>query len=194
MNFYPFLPPLFAIYLILVSSFTDKYARSLIADSVQRNIARDWESRIGFITSMISSLVGLYSVFETSQSFRWLTAMSLLLISIFVPMLFWIISHKAGQLSSVRTRRGHLLHTTVCAIVLIMVNIALVVAIAINALETPKDERTRVHASRRLTLACGRQPSCLRHRRQDGGFGTRNQPHTLHQDVSHRSWARLPAG
>lgn len=132
MSLYPYIPPLFAIYLILISSLVSGYAKSLIADNVQRNIALDWETRIGAINAMVSSLVTLYSIFETSQSYKWLTITSIALIFIFVPTLFWIFSHKAGQLASLRTHRGRILHSKMCATIIIIVNLLLIGAIFVN--------------------------------------------------------------
>jgi len=132
MTFYPYLPNLFAIYLIAVSKFTELYAVQLIPDKHQRNIAVDWEIRLSSISAVISSLISLYSVFETSQSFVWLTATSVILVMIFVPLLFWIISHKAGHLASEVTGLGHLRHGSVCGIVLVIVNVLIIAAIYIN--------------------------------------------------------------
>jgi len=137
MNLYPYLPPAFAIYVLAVSAFTGMYARNLITDNVQRNIARDWEIRVGAITSMLSSLVALYSIFETSKSYAWLVGTSLVLVCVFLPLLFWIISNKAGHLESVVTRRFSMRRSTLCAILLVLINLVLIWAIYENQRLTP---------------------------------------------------------
>jgi hypothetical protein len=147
MTFYPYLSPLFSIYLILMSYFLEGYAKSLMPDLVKRNLALDWETRVGSINAMVSSLISLYSIFETSKSYGLLTGTSVALICVFVPTLFWIISNKPGQLASQRMRLFKISRRAACLIILCVVNLLLIGAIWANQQHTPTDPPVHVASS-----------------------------------------------
>jgi hypothetical protein len=99
---------------------------------VIENVSLDWGVRIGFMSSMVAAMVSVFSIFSSTRSYEWAGGTLLLLLAIFVPMLLWIISHGAGDLVATRTKRGKILHVSICEAVLLVVNGLLIVAIAVS--------------------------------------------------------------
>ena len=139
-SWYPYLPPVFAVYLIGMSYFSSLYAKRLIESRNVRDVAEDWAARIGFINVMISSLASLYSIFETSQSYASLTLSSIILFALFFPMLFWVIIQGPGDLyrGRVRTWLGNIFRKDIIAMTLVLINLVLIGAIFFNQKNSPR--------------------------------------------------------
>lgn len=137
-SWYPYIPPLFALYLMGMSYFSSLYAKRLIASDNARAVAEDWAARIGAINGMVSSLVSLYSIFETSKSFGLLTLCAIVLTALFVPMLWWLVSLAQGELYLLRvpTPFGNFFGNHIVAAILVVVNMLLMLAIFLNQQST----------------------------------------------------------
>jgi len=150
MNWIIYLPPLLSIYLILISDFSGQYFRNQVADFVSgnpewahtketiQNVGLDWAARLSFFNSMFASIVSVFSIYSTTQSYGWAVGTFALLLVIFIPMFWWIMAHAPDALAATRTRRWGITHARVCSIILLVVNGILIAAIAINQQLSPR--------------------------------------------------------
>jgi hypothetical protein len=164
---YPYLPSLFSIYLILISDVAAGYLKSLVDDLANsadlsaesegpakrqqrrdliQNVAWDWSTRLGFINSMIAAIISALAVFANApQYYDWaITTTLLFLIAIFTPMLYFVLSYRAGGLVVTKLKlfgkerklfgRWEITPARLCDIILIGVNIMLMSAIFLSQL------------------------------------------------------------
>src|SRR6266568_3798016 len=142
----PYLPPLISIYLVSTSKLTSRYLKQLVRSintpnpEIERNksfieeVAMDWGERLGFLNSMIVALFSCISI-SSPQTFDWAILTLILLMILFIWMLFWIIPQGAGDLVTTYTKytsRFKMLNSTLCHIILWIVNIILIAEIAIT--------------------------------------------------------------
>src|SRR5689334_23128771 len=149
MNWYLLLPPAFSIYLVLISRLFQGWLRELVSNSVfgqkpldtkrslVENIAEDWSDRVGFVNSMIVSLVTIFSIYSDTRSEGWAVATLVLLLAVFVPVFIWIVSHQIGELPATYTMHFNITHSWICRIILIAVNLVLLVSLLIAPSPAP---------------------------------------------------------
>jgi hypothetical protein len=142
-NGFAFFPPLLSIYLLFISSLAKFYLNGQIQRIVDRNVLRGhedfvrniasgWAAQLGFFNAMFASFFSTMSVWATSRSFGGIVLTLALLLLIFAPMVWYIFSHEPDQIESVRSVTGKFAPASACRAVLLLVNIILIVAIAIN--------------------------------------------------------------
>ena len=148
MNWYEYLPAVISIYLIVISRFSSRYLRNsvdrlLSLDSVLsshsyfiQNVALDWANRLGFITSMCISLISVFAIYANTQNYGYAVGTFIVLLIIFIPMLFWVLSFLPGDLVASRVGRTNITPETVCNSTLVLVNVVLIAAIYITQATT----------------------------------------------------------
>jgi hypothetical protein len=111
---------------------TLRYWRDLIT-----NITIDWSARLSFFNSMFAAWVSSFSIWSKTGSFGWSVLTGVLLLLIFIPMMWWIMGHKPGELVDTKHSRrlfGEVPNAKICSYILIVVNLILIGAIAVSQL------------------------------------------------------------
>lgn len=144
MNPYDYLPSAISIYLVLISDFCSVFLINSVDNFVASNkhleksselikfVALDWANRLGFINSMVVALISVLPIYANTKGSFWAFIIFLVLVGIFVPMLFWIMSLRPGDLVATRTYRLKLTPSTICNYTLIAVNLVLAIAIYLS--------------------------------------------------------------
>jgi hypothetical protein len=133
-NIYDYLPPLFALYLLAISSLPDgllkvllrwQYGRRPIAQNEEvkqdaennqkvqesqlefiKNVAVDWTLRTSLLTSIIAGIISVLVTFSEPQSYGWATFMITTILVIYTPMSIWVFTYHVGALPAVgRTKK-----------------------------------------------------------------------------------------
>lgn len=153
MEWFAYLAPLFAIYLIAISHLTQDYLRKTVATALNTdvtlkervkyitNIALSWEAKLTFVNSMLAGLVAVWATFTSPSDVGWCIGISFLLLLLFVPGAWWIFSLKPDELTSSRFRKINLTYDKATAAALILVNILLIGAIYVHQLGSPPASR-----------------------------------------------------
>ncbi len=108
------------------------YWRDLIT-----HITIDWSARLSFFNSMFAAWVSSFSIWSKTGSFGWSVLTGILLLLIFIPMMWWIMGHKPGELVDTKHSRrllGEIPNAKICSYILIVVNLILIGAIAVSQL------------------------------------------------------------
>lgn len=159
MNLLAYLPPIASIVLVLTSGAAGEYLTHLVdslpalteanvpddddssvIDDLRRlinDVASDWAERVSFFNSMAISFVSGIAIYLTTSSYLWLAATWFILIVVFLPIAYYIVSHGAGQLVNTRRHLG-VLGATVCRTVLLLVNIGLIIETVISQVGLPQ--------------------------------------------------------
>lgn len=153
MKWIQFLPPVFSIYLLLISGVTSSHVKNKIHDFVsnkgtlQENepviqfLTLDWSARLSFFNSMFVAMISVYPIW-LNRSYELLAATSIIILVIFIPMMWWITGLRPDALPATYIRRPRIKYATFCRIVLIIVNLILIAAIAYSQLSsTPETTR-----------------------------------------------------
>jgi hypothetical protein len=145
-------PPIFSIYLILISDVFSLYLRRIVgsllgpkwkkSDDVKlvKEIVLDALTRVNFVVSVVSAVITIVITYSTARALSGRDQLieGILLISIlaiFVAMLFWIFSHEAGELAGTQHKLLGFIPILVtparhCDLALIVINVALIAAVA----------------------------------------------------------------
>ncbi len=149
MNIILFLPPLISIFLLCTSFFPKNYLVRTVKtyvstkdhlkkhEKVIRFVALSWAAKLGYFNSMIMALFSSFSIWSSTGDYTYCIGTIVILIMIFIPMTWWIMSHEPDELASTVTKRYHLTHDAICSIILLLVNILLIVAIYLSQKLTP---------------------------------------------------------
>jgi len=129
-NLYPYIPPAFALFLLLIATFQDGYITSNIDDEKTQNIALDAIARLEFFNGWFAALITVFVIYSTSKAFGLMTGTALVLVVLFVPMMFIVLARKPGDVHGQRAaKKVNLRLSTAIRIFLIIVNIILIGAI-----------------------------------------------------------------
>ncbi len=146
MNWFLYLPPVVSIVLVVSSGGANRYLEHLSRNYYPQDkslhdvrpvfvdIALDWAARVGIFNSMFTSLFACLAVYQGPQTFQFVLGTLAVLLIIFIPIFYWIISSEASQLVTERKwqiLRWHLNGAELCNIILIVVNIILIIEIFI---------------------------------------------------------------
>jgi amino acid transporter len=117
---------------VVISSFPSDYLRKRVntcyskkegfkdKTAVMANVALDWAIVLGYISSMISSLVSLLSTYLYTKTATFPIAAAIILIFIFVPTIWWVFSFEPGTLVSTYNKHfRRLTNDKVCDLILI---------------------------------------------------------------------------
>jgi len=144
-NLYVYLPPGISIFLLITSRSADIYLKHLVrslnppdpqvqhSKPVIEGVALDWATRLGFFNSMFVALASSFSVYAGTESIGLTIGTFTVILLIFIRMFYWINSFSVGQLTT--TTNKHFFekpNTTVCNVVLLIVNILLTCEIAVT--------------------------------------------------------------
>ena len=94
------------------------------------NFASGWAAQVGFMNAMLASFFSTISVWSASRSYEGVGATVALLLIIFTPMLFFVLSYDPDQVVAVKVGPFKTTPSTICKGVLLVVNLILVVGIA----------------------------------------------------------------
>jgi hypothetical protein len=138
-----FLPPLLAIYLLLLSGLTRKWIEARIKDltAQQQNlqpyrkvllfVALSWSATLSFFGAMFSAFISVFSIYGSSRNYSWAVGTFVVLLAIFIPMVFYIVRFRADGLASTLVGpRIKMTAASFCRYVLLLVNVVLLGAIA----------------------------------------------------------------
>ncbi len=151
MNLYEYAPPLFSIFLLVISDIAAGHLRHMVEVLIGnkrslnevkfiQNVALDWATRLNFFSLITAAIFSVYAIFGNIQSYSWTFIAVAILLIIFIPTHLWIASHNIGDLVAIsRTRlpKGHTLNVTparVCDGISIIVNCILLLAILASQL------------------------------------------------------------
>ena len=145
-------PPIFSIYLIVISDVMSLYLNSIVGSLLERRwersddvnlvkrIVLDALTRVNFVVSAISAVITIFVTYTGIEALSGRDQLieGILLVSIlaiFVAMLFWIFSHQAGDLAGTQQKLLGFIPIFItparhCDLVLIIINAALIVAVA----------------------------------------------------------------
>src|SRR5438045_8131937 len=98
MNLYPYIPPLFALFLLLIAKLQENYITSNITDAQTQNFALDAIARLEFFNGGFAALVTVFVTYSVSKAFGLMTITSLILLLMFIPMLLVVMAQKVGDL------------------------------------------------------------------------------------------------
>jgi hypothetical protein len=104
--------------------------QNLIREDFIRNTAAGWASQLNFINAMLASFVSTISVWSASRSFEGVAVTFFLLLLLFAPMVFYVLSHEPDQIVATKLSWAKVTPAAVCKLVLLLVNVGLIVAIA----------------------------------------------------------------
>lgn len=136
----PYLPPLIAIFLTLISGLGDQYLANLIDNydtkdkeignkkEFIKNVTLDGTARVGVFNSMFVSLISCISISSTQQ-YGIAFGTFLFLFAVFIVVFLWIIKFDAGELSSIQMRHLPFRKAAACQFILILVNLLLILEI-----------------------------------------------------------------
>jgi hypothetical protein len=150
-NIVDYLPPLFAIYLIFISSFPSGALDSLLKLQLRgnvtleqrtfiKNVALEWGTRVSFVTSIIAAVISVLVTFSDTQSYTWAALLIFLILTVYLPMSIRILEYKMGDmLTLARTEiwKRRFLHKSpayVYDMTLILVNSLLLIAVFVSQL------------------------------------------------------------
>jgi hypothetical protein len=142
-NWFAFLPPLFAIYLVLISSLFKGYLTKQVKHAADRdtkegirthetfirNVALGWAAQLGFVNAVIASFFSAISIWSASKNSAGTAVTLIVLLAIFTPMLWFVFTHEPDQLVSNTNRWPRTKPNTILKIVLVAVNVVLIFAI-----------------------------------------------------------------
>lgn len=128
-NLYPFIPPAFALYLLLISKFQEGYVKSNITDDKAQTYALDAIARLEFFNGFFAALVAVFVTYSTSKAFGLMTITAIVLVALFIPLLFVVIGQKAGDMHAKRPKLANLRYSTITRTFLVVVNLILIGAI-----------------------------------------------------------------
>jgi len=138
-----FLPPAFAIYLILVSGlagrlvanrikvFVESTADDEIKKKVQlvQNLVLSGATQLSFLNSMFAAIVSATVYPLGRNSYRIAILAPLVILLILIPLMLWILSLAPDELSAKRFAGLPISYALGCKIVLVTVNLILFLAI-----------------------------------------------------------------
>jgi len=138
-----FLPPVFAIYLILVSGLAGRLVTSRIKSFVEKkaddevknkvlliqNLVLSGATQISFLNSMFAAIVSATVYPLGRNSYRIAIFAPLAILLIFIPLMLWILSIDPDELAAKRFAGLPIRYALGCKIVLVIVNLILCVAI-----------------------------------------------------------------
>lgn len=143
MDFLVFLPPVFSIYLILTSLFPKQYLLKRVKNFTENKehlkehemvigfVALSWAATLNFFNTMIMAIISLYSIWSTTKNTQYIILAVIILLFIFCPMFWWIMSHEPDELASRVTRRWHISYDTICSVILILVNSIFIIVLSL---------------------------------------------------------------
>ena len=140
-NWFTFFPPLFSIYLLFISGVMGAFLAGRVKQAAGRgaaaahedfirNTASGWAAQLGFMNAMLASFVSTISVWSASGSFAGLAVTFFVLLLVFAPMLWYVLSHEPDQIVATKLSWAKISPATFCKLVLLLVNVGLIVAIA----------------------------------------------------------------
>ncbi len=141
--FLQFLPPAFAIYLILVSGLSGRLVAKRVKAFVEgmtdeevkkkveliQNLVLSGATQLSFLNSMFAAIVSatVYPLGRNSYRVAFLAPLVILLI--LIPLMLWILSLDPDELSARRFAGLPVSYALGCKIILVIVNLILCVAI-----------------------------------------------------------------
>jgi hypothetical protein len=142
-RFYLYLPPLFAIYLILVSGLAGRLVTSKIKAFVEslsdeeakrkvdliQNLVLSGAAQISFLNSMFAAIVSAIVYPLGQNNYRVAIFAPLLILILFIPLMLWILSIAPDELAAKRFALIPVRYALGCKIVLVSVNLFLCFAI-----------------------------------------------------------------
>ncbi len=142
-NWFAFFPPLFSIYLMLISGLSKNYLIGQVSHAAGRgaltptqqqfvgNMASGWAAQLGFISAMLASIFSVISVWSASRSFAGVVISIALLVFAFTPTIWLLFRYEPDQIVAEKVSWSKkLTPAMVCKVVLLLVNVLLVAAIA----------------------------------------------------------------
>ena len=145
-------PPVFSIYLIVISDVVSLYVKSIVGSLLEpkwkkpddvklvQEIVLDALTRTNFLVSAISAILTIFVTYSSIENLSGRDKLVegillVVILAIFIAMLFWILSHKAGELAGRQHKLLRFIPIQVtparhCDFALIVVNVALVAAVA----------------------------------------------------------------
>jgi len=150
LNYFKFLPPLFSIYLLLISGLPKSYLKKRIKDflwnkdglrektELIQNLALDWAARVGFINAMVAAIISPFSIYSETRSYGWLTITLLPSFAIFFCMIWFIFRQEPDQMVAGWVRRAKMSPANFCKLILLIVNFGLLAATLISQLQSQR--------------------------------------------------------
>jgi hypothetical protein len=141
--FLQFLPPVFAIYLILVSGLAGRLVANRIKNFVEsksdeeikkkvqliQNLVLSGATQLSFLNSMFAAIVSATVYPLGRNSYRIAILAPLVILLILIPLMLWTLSLNPDELSATRFAGLRIRYALGCKIVLVIVNLILCVAI-----------------------------------------------------------------
>jgi len=147
-NWFAFLPSLFAIYLLSISGLASGYLAVQVKRAIVdrgaaghedfvRNVASGWAAQLGFVNAVLASIFSAFSIWSTSRSYEGITWTVVVLLIVFVTMLWYVFRHEPDEIVSTTSKRLGITPAMTCKIVLTFINVLLIIAIAVSQQWTP---------------------------------------------------------
>lgn len=138
-HFFQYLPPVFAIYLILVSGLAGRLVTSRVKNFIEsrsdedvkkkveliQNLVLSGATQISFLNSMFAAIVSAIVYPIGQNNYRVAIFAPLLILILFIPLMLWILSIAPDELAAKRFAVIPVGYALGCKIVLVLVNLIL---------------------------------------------------------------------
>lgn len=102
-------------------------------EDVIKFIALDWANRLGFVNSMFLALISFFPLYTSTQGSPWVVGVFICVLTLFVTMIFWVLSFPPGELVATKIPRFYNKNpSVVCNCVIIVTNLIIIALICLN--------------------------------------------------------------